>query len=146
MTTLETNAATIEAAITQLDVNLESARTQTPYQWAFRRGSATIYLALRPANTAQRQSNLALFAYAHILPMPADAAQQSRVMQWVLEMNFRMVMERFAIYQNNLYLLAGQWAADMQTSEIATLLTELSSYADMYDDELKQMLATFTTV
>ncbi len=99
--------------------------------WKFTYGSATIYVQLTGT-----QADSTLTIWSPVLTLPVQ--NPSGLYEKLLELNWLSTLEaRFAIFEQQVMVLASRTLAGISPGEIARGITIVATLADDYDDALQ---------
>ncbi len=123
----------IETVISGLDQSGNPLVSQVDESriWKFSYGSATIFVQL---TGTQAESTFTI--WSPVLKLPVQ--NTSGLYQKLLELNWLITLEaRFAIFEDQVMILASRTLAGIGPSEIARGITIVATLADDYDDALQ---------
>jgi hypothetical protein len=132
----------VENAISKIGVPLEDARSQTPMQWNLQYGSVEVLLILKNSQTLNGDKPI-FIGVAPIMPLPKDPQQLTAMYQDILELSHSLVVCRFSVANNHLFMSAGRFAEGMDSDEVLELMQQLATNANAIDDRLKEKYPSF---
>lgn len=132
----ESAVTLVEEAIGRLGIDPVKARAQVDertVQWAVRRGSARISIAVHRGEGSQAGT---LRVAAPVIAVP-DAPHRLALFQHVLELNAReLVGAAFGLVGDEVVVVAERSLADLSASEVDAAIRGVGRIADTYDDSL----------
>lgn len=140
---LEQLVPLVEKAIEKIGVPLEKARHKDqPMQWNLQYGSVEVMLILKDSQTLTGNKPI-FIAVAPIMPLPKDPQQLAQMYQDILELSHSLVISRFSVANNHLFMSAGRFVEGMDSDEILEMMQHLATNANALDDRLKEMYPNF---
>lgn len=99
--------------------------------WKFKYGSVEVFVQLTGSTDEDT-----LTVWASVLQLPVK--NEEKLMRKLLEMNWSATFEsRFAIFDNNVVVLASRTVAELSPGEISRAVTVVATIADNNDDALQ---------
>lgn len=131
---------TIEMAIFQLGINPDQTRTEEKGKWSFSFGSAFITAGIL---NSDRFPNGYFYVNSNLMSL-SDLPESSKLLffKTLVEMNASLVNMKLCITGNQIILLSNRDATGLDVEEVAHTIDELSHYADLLDDKLKNMFSS----
>lgn len=136
MSTLTSHYAVIEAGIESLGIPAATARGTEAGQWDFNRGSASVAVGVV---SSERFPNGYFYANS-ILMSTADvaAAKKEEFYRSLAEINASLVNMKLCISKEYVMLMSNRDATGLDAEEVSSTINDLSYYADLLDDRLKE--------
>lgn len=126
------HAETIETVIYSLESENVAERAPNEYLWRFPYGSVRVFVQL----TGESDDDT-LKVWAEVMVLPEAEAQQTKLMQRILAMNWAETFEaNFALFGNRVVVLAHRTVADLSPEEISRAITLVATLADDWDEAL----------
>ena len=123
----------IQTVISSLDQNDTAmvSKGDAGHLWKFNYGSVEVFVQL--TGTTDEDT---FTVWASVLKLPVNNEQQ--LMRKLLEMNWLDTFEsRFAIYDNQIVVVASRTVAELSPGEISRAITVVATIADNNDDALQ---------
>lgn len=122
----------VDSAIIELGVNPEQCRGGKPGQWNLTKGSASVWLDV----FYSEQNQCVYFqCMAPVCGIPASNTQA--FYQEVLEINHTLYGVGFTKFKEGIYIKSIREVSGLDKSEILATMRRIGTYADDYDDILK---------
>jgi hypothetical protein len=121
---------TVIASMDQDDTAMVS-KGDLGHLWKFKYGSVEVFVQLTGSTDEDT-----LTVWASVLQLPVQ--NEEKLMRKLLEMNWSATFEaRFAIFDNNIVVLASRTVAELSPGEISRAVTVVATIADNNDDALQ---------
>lgn len=136
MSVLQQTSDVIEKGIQSLGIAPATTRGAQPGQWDFKRGSASIAVGI---TVSERFPNG--YFYVNCVMMDGStvpAAKKEEFYRTLLETNTSVVNMKLCLSKDYVMLLSNRDANGLDPEEVASVINELSYYADLLDDRLKE--------
>ena len=133
--------ALVEQTISALGIDPSASKQARPGHVAFalRRGSARILIAVHSPNSDLEQGRIRVVAPVVVLP---PAGQEGALLRHLLEANAtELVGAAFAVSGEEVVVVTERSVADLDRSEVDTMIRTVGRVADRYDDQLSKMFA-----
>ena len=82
-------------------------------------------------------------AVAPITPIPKDPQQLTQMYNDILELSHNLVICRFSVADDHLFMSAGRFAEGMDSEEALEIMQQLAVNANAIDDKLKERYPNF---
>lgn len=117
---------------------VEHGRLRPGFMEEIRRGSASGFVMVLPADAPGSPADLVLLVRLEIMAAPDDAGRRTALAKRLLELNHGLLgRASFSIGpEGAVFLTAGRPIEDLDPGEILDLLLWTSEQADLYDDGL----------
>ncbi len=132
----------VEDAIRSIGVPIEDAKGEEAYQWFLQYNSVKVMLMLKISETLNGERPI-FIAVVPVMPIPKDPQQLASLNQEILEFSHHLVICRFSIAENHLFMSAGRFVEGMDSQEVLTIMEQLAINADAIDEQLKERYANF---
>ncbi|MCU0451805.1 MAG: YbjN domain-containing protein [Bernardetiaceae bacterium] len=141
MLNLEPYYKLVEEAIDSLGVSPDSCRTEKTGQWDMKKGSASIWIDVFLSKQNEEYGYLQIMS--PIIRIPENRREE--FFRELLEINYGLYGVSFNIYNDWVYLKVIRELENLDKEEAVAMLNRTGSYADDYDDYLKnKYVAPFT--
>lgn len=135
---VERALALVEQTITALGIDPTASRTRREGHsaYALRRGSARILIAVHAPSGELTEGRIRVVAPCVRLPPPEE---EHALLRRLLEANATdLVGAAFAISADEVVVVAERAIADLDASEVDTMIRNVGRVADRFDDELSR--------
>ena len=143
MVTFENTIALIESTIKSFGVDPNTCKGEQAGQYDLKRGSASVWLDVWTIDGQNDTKNYYVQVIAPILDL-STVQNQLGLFQELLELNHQLYGVGFSVYKTWVYLRVIREADGLDSNELSAMLNRVGTYADDYDDQLKQKYCTTT--
>lgn len=139
MSQVQSHYTTVEKGIESLGIPAADCRGQNEGQWDFNRGSASIAVGI----TSTERFPDGYFYTNCILMLVSEvpAEKQPEFYRTLLDISASLVNMKLCTNGDYVMLLSNRDASGLDPEEVASCINELSYYADLLDDRLKEGFA-----
>ena len=135
---LKSTREMVERVISELGLAADDNRLQTDdgsLAWGLMRGSAQVYIFVRPGEDEQGTSSIQVIAPVMKIPPSKDA--QLPLFHRLLELNAQQITgAAFAIKDDTVVILTDRSTQDLDRSEVKEMILRVGYFADTLDDSL----------
>ncbi len=128
----------VEGVIEALNLPVEDSRLKSAegsLGWGLMRGSAHVYIFLRP--TPETAPHHLIQILAPVIKLPQSAENQNALFRRLLEMNANTLNGvAFGIKSDTVLLCIGRSTRDLDPSEVKEMILKVGFCADHFDDAL----------
>ncbi len=123
----------IEEAIKLIGIDPATCRGEKPTQWNLTKGSASVWLDLWHI---EKEARAYFQAISPVLSLDT-VSNVAALTKELLELNHQLYGTAFTIYNNTVFVKVIREADGMDATEANAMILRVGSYADQYDDYLK---------
>ena len=135
MNNLLNHNATIEKGIESLGIPAADTRGKEAGQWDFNRGSASVAVGIV---SNDRFPNGYFYVNSILMSInDVSAAKKEEFFRNLAEINTTLVNMKLCLSNDLVMLMSNRDATGLDADEVASSINDLSYYADMLDDRLK---------
>jgi hypothetical protein len=135
MSNLLNHNATIEKGIESLGIPAADTRGKEAGQWDFNRGSASVAVGIV---SNDRFPNGYFYVNSILMSInDVSAAKKEEFFRTLAEINTTLVNMKLCLSNDLVMLMSNRDATGLDADEVASSINDLSYYADMLDDRLK---------
>lgn len=139
MVNLDAYFKIVEDAIKAIGIKPEDCREEKIGQWTLQKGSAKVWLDLWHL---EKENRVYFQVISPVLDLATLKGNAIDLYKELLEINHQLYGVGFTIYNNWVYIKVIREADGMDTNEANAMLWRVGSYADQYDDYLKNKYTT----
>jgi T3SS (YopN, CesT) and YbjN peptide-binding chaperone 1 len=135
---LKSSLEMVTKVITELNLSPDENRLETDdgsHAWGLMRGSAQVFIFLKPGEDQDSFNTLQIVA--PVMRLPESSKNQGILFQKLLELNAREITgAAFGLKDETVVITTDRSTEDLDRSEVKDMILRIGYFADHFDDEL----------